>query len=276
MYQFKKITIAFLALATLNLTGCLHILEEVTFKKNGSGTYAMTLDMSELKGMVDMFKNFKPDDIAKPMESDSSSTDDGITEVKPPAKDKEGMPNIDPSNPFGQLGEQLGGVSESLSNIDGISNVKSVKDTVDFKFGYTFDFANVAALNKAIRVINKERYDTKADETFKYNGKSFERLPVGDLGSEIKKAMSGDNDGGEEMNLDMLKMFLGEMSYKQIYYFPDNKIKKSSNTLSEVAADGKKVTILLKPFNEEQAKKKASVATAIKLRWTIVAYMMFW
>jgi hypothetical protein len=265
MYQFKKITFVFLALATLNLTSCLHIIEEVTFKKNGSGTYAMTLDMGELKGMVDMFKNFKPDDIVKPMKSDSSSTDDGITEVKPPEK-KDGLPDIDPSNPFGQLGDQLGGVSESLSSIDGISNVKSIKDSVEFKFGYTFDFANMAALNKAIRVINKERYDSKAEETFKYNGKSFERLPVGDMGSEIKKAMSGDNGGSEEINLDMLKMFLGEMSYKQIYNFPDSKVKKSSNALSEMSADGKKVTIVLKPFNEEQAKKKAGVATAIKLR----------
>lgn len=259
MYFSRKIVFFITILSALTLSSCLHIVEEVTLRNNGSGTYAMTIDMSELKGMVDMLKNFKPEgDKGTDMPSDSTKTD-GINEVNPALPPAEGN-----ENPIIQMGDQLGGVSQSLKKIDGIANVQEVKDTVNFKFGYSFDFANVAALNKAIRVISKEKYDAKAEETYRFNGKSFERLPVGDLGNEIKKAMA-ENDS-EEMNMDMIKTFFGEMSYKQIYNFPERTVKKSTNPASEISADGHKLTITLKPFSEEQAKKNINVSTAVKLK----------
>ncbi len=56
------------------------------------------------------------------------------------------------------------------------------------------------------------------------------------------------------------------MTYKQTYHFPDAKVKKSTNPLSQVDSDGRSVTILLKPLDEEQQKKSPSVATTIKLK----------
>ena len=247
MKNLKNLFLVFFAAGSLLLTGCLHIVEEVTFQKDGKGSYKMMLDMSELKGMMDMFKNMAPD---------STAVAEGET---PPAAEGGG-------NEMVQMGEQLSGVSSSLKNVEGITNVVEINDTTNFQFGYTFNFTSVDALNKAIKVINKEKYDSKVEDVFKFSGKSFERLAESDLGEELKKALSEGEDEDMEGNAEMMKMFFADMTYKQIYHFPDREIKKSTNELSEVGDDGHTLTITLKPFDEEQQKKKQSVGTEVKLK----------
>ena len=95
-------------------------------------------------------------------------------------------------------------------------------------------------------------------------GKKFTRLAVGNLGDEIKKAMS-DGEEGEE-GMDMVKMFFSDMTYKQVYHFPDRTIKKSSNDLSEISDGNHTLTITIKPFDEEQMNKDVSVGTVVKLK----------
>lgn len=246
MKNFKNLFLAVLAIVSMALTGCLHILEEVTFKDNGSGTYKMTLDMSEIKGMMDMFKGMQADSLS----GDSSGV----------SMDAAG------DNGMSEMGVQLSSVAQTLKSVDGLSNVTEINDTASFSFGYSFNFANVAALNKAMKVINKEKYDSKVEEVFKFNGKNFERLAAGDLGAEIKKALAENEDAEAEANMDMVKTFFADMTYKQIYHFPDRAVKKSTNELSEITDDGHTLTIALKPFDEEQEKKKLSVGTAAKLK----------
>jgi len=243
------------------LTGCLHIIEEATFRNNGSGTYKMTLDMSEMKGMMDMFKGMGGDSTAMGMGGDSTAIQ-GEGDYTPPAAD---APPAE--DPMGGLGEQMSSVASTIKGLQGISNVVEIKDTTNFNFGYSFDFADVAALNRALKVINKDKYDSKVDEIFRFKGKTFERLPTGDLGAEMQKAMmNSGGDEGEEGNMDMVKTFLADMSYEQIYHFPDREVKKSDNKLGEISGDGHTLSIKLKPFDEEQQKKKASVATKVKLK----------
>jgi hypothetical protein len=168
------------------------------------------------------------------------------------------------------LGEQFSGVAASLQNIPGIKNIVEINDTAAFSFGYSFDFDNIAALNRALKVVGKDKFDAKNEETFKFNGKSFERLNVGDMSAEIKKAMSEGPDDGEDADVagqaDMMKMFFADMSYQQIYHFPERTVKKADNKLGEIGDNGHTLTISLKPFNEEQQKQKASVAAKVKLK----------
>jgi hypothetical protein len=82
----------------------------------------------------------------------------------------------------------------------------------------------------------------------------------------MQKAMMSGGDEGEEGNMDMMKTFLADMSYEQIYHFPDREVKKSDNKLGEISGDGHTLSIKLKPFDEEQQQKKATVATKVKLK----------
>ena len=259
MKNLKSLFLVVLTISVTMLTGCLHIIEEATFRNNGSGTYKMTLDMSERKGMMDMFKGMAGDSTAM-MGGDSTSIQ-GEGDYTPPA---EAAPTEDP---MGGLGDQMSSVASTLKGVEGITSVVEIKDTSNFNFGYSFDFADMAALNRALKIINKDKYESKVDEVFRFNGKSFERLSAGDMGEEMKKAMmDNEGEGGEEGSMDMVKMFLADMSYKQIYHFPDRAVKKSDNKLGEITDDGHTLTINLKPFDEEQAKSKASVATKVKLK----------
>lgn len=64
----------------------------------------------------------------------------------------------------------------------------------------------------------------------------------------------------------MVKMFFSDMTYQQVYQFPDMVVKKSSNKLSEISNNGHTLSITLKPFDEEQQKQKVGVATLVKLK----------
>lgn len=260
MKNLKNLFLAVFALSLTALTSCLHIIEEATFRNNGSGSYKMTLDMSEMKGMMDMFKGMEDGNVLG-TEGDSTSIQ-GEGDYTPPAEPTTG-------DPMGGLGDEMSNVAASIKGVQGISNVIEIKDTSNFNFGYSFDFTDVAALNRALKIINKDKYDTKVEEIFRFNGKSFERLGVGDLGAEMQKAMmenGGEGAEGDEGGMDMAKMFLADMSYKQIYHFPDRTVKKSDNKISEITNDGHTLTINLKPFSEEQQKSKASVAAKVKLK----------
>jgi hypothetical protein len=261
MKNLKSLFLVVLTISVTALTGCLHIIEEATFRNNGSGTYKMTLDMSEMKGMMDMMKGMGGDSTAMNMGGDSTSIQ-GEGDYTPPA---EAAPTEDP---MGGLGDQMSSVASTLQGVQGITSVVEIKDTTNLNFGYSFDFADMAALNRALKIINKDKYETKVEEVFRFKGKSFERLSTGDLGEEMKKAMmaNGGGDEGEESSMDMVKMFLADMSYKQIYHFPDRTVKKSDNKQGEISDNGHTLTISLKPFNEEQQKSKASVAAKVKLK----------
>jgi len=253
MKNLKNLLLTLFAVGSIGLTGCLHILEEVTFRNSGAGTYKMTLDMSEVKGMMDMMKGMAPDSTA----NDSTAIVDGA----PAAPADAGQDNA-----MAQMGEQLSSVAGSLKGVQGIANVVEVNDTSNLQFGYSFDFADVAALNRALKIINKEKYESKTEEIYKFSGKSFERLPVGNIGEELKKAVAENSGEEAEGSADMLKMFFADMSYKQIYHFPDREIKKNSNELGELSDSDHTLTITLKPFDEEQQKKNATVATTLKLK----------
>jgi hypothetical protein len=266
MKNLKIYSLLTLLVGSMLMTGCLNILEEVTFKKDGSGMYSMMIDMGEMKSMMDMFKNMAPgaDSTGTAItEGEKDMNSEDVNQAPPPAPEEAAAPSD-----MSQIGEQLtGGVAKSLKGIAGISNVVEVNDTAAYKFGYTFEFANVDALNKAIKIINKEKYDAKADETYKFSKKKFERLGAANIGEELKKALTeGGEEGGEEGSMDMLKSFFADMTYTQVYNFPDKKAKSSSNSLSEITNDGHTITIKQKPFSEDDSMKKAGIMTEIKLK----------
>ena len=268
MKNLKKLFLLAIIAGSLLLSGCFNIIEEITFKNNGSGTYSMIMDMGEMKSMMEMFKNMNPDaaegEATEGMEQDVNSEDVVVEEDStppPPMEENEGGMSEDNPGDMSQMGEQLtGGVKKSLEGVAGITNVVEINDTTIYKFGYTFDFASVDALNKAIKIINKEKYDAKADETFKFSGKKFERTGAANIGAELKKALSegGGEEGGDE-SMDMLKNFFADMSYTQIYHFPDRVVKKSTNSLTELSDGGHTLTIANKPFSEDEAMKKAGI-----------------
>ncbi|MCS6928699.1 MAG: hypothetical protein NZM43_04290 [Saprospiraceae bacterium] len=235
---------------------CLHIVEEVTVKKDGSGSYKMTIDMREVKTIMEAIKSMGMNE----------KTEENVEEEAAQTDEEEEAEEMDDEGAVSQLGVEISSIATSLKRVSGLSNIKEINDTSAYIFGYSFDFANIEALNKAIRIINREKYDSRVEETFRYKGGSFERLNAANIGEQFKKSIAEVEENSEEGNMDMVKALFSEMTYKQVYRFPDAKVKKSSNPLSELSQDRQSVTILLKPMDEEQNKKKPTVATVVKLK----------
>lgn len=249
MKKLKNLFFLVLAVASFSLTGCLHIVEELTTRANGSGTYKLTFDMSEMKSMVDMVKSMAADSLGQSAEG--------------------GMPGMDnPMSMLGMKGESMGLMS-ALKSVPGVSNINEVTDTVNFISTFSFDFADAAALNRAVNALFKDRFDQKITDPYEAAKKKFVRNATGDFGamfrSALGEAMEESGDEGAGMG-DMASMFFSTMTYKQVYNFPDRTVKKSTNPLSQISADGHTVTIELKPFDAEQQKQNAGIATSISLK----------
>lgn len=249
MKKFKNLFLLLLAVGSLSLTGCLHIVEELTMRNNGSGSYKLTFDLSEMKDMLDMVKS---------MAADSTG--------QAPA---EGMGEL--GNPMSMMGMKSESMElmNALKALPGVSNVAESNDTVKLVSSFSFDFADAAALNRALHAIYKDRFDKKIEDPYKNSKKKFERFATADLGTLFRttfdEAADASEAEGEGMG-DMASMFFSSMTYKQVYNFPDRTVKKSTNPLSEISADGHTVTIEIKPFDTEQQKQNPSVATVVSLK----------
>ncbi|MEM6347095.1 MAG: hypothetical protein AAF927_24690, partial [Bacteroidota bacterium] len=196
-----------LIMAVAIAPACLEIEEEVSLNKDGSGSYLMSIDMSEVMGMLQ-----------------------GMMGDNEEALDQAGM---------GKMDSTLQETANKLRELDGISKVKHSVEGFRFSIGY--DFSSLAVLNKAQSEGNISALGTGLDpsmaggaENFSLAKRTFTRAaaPMDDL-------MEG-MDEDEAGSIEMVKMFLGEASYKMTYRMP-GKVKSVSNELSEIQADGKTV-----------------------------------
>lgn len=120
---FKKFTPIFLTLTIFfSLSGCIEITEEASFNKDGSGNYALILDMSKAINEL------------------------GLTDLK--------------QIPGGSA--QLDSLKKELGSVKGISDVKHSIDDKKGILKIGFKFADINALNEVMRMKNKVKDNTES------------------------------------------------------------------------------------------------------------------
>lgn len=186
-------------------SSCLELKEEVYFKNNESGTFKFTINLSAIKDMVDMISQFSG-------ESKEEMTDD----VNDGFKDAE----------------------TELKSIAGISNIKSINDQENLVFGISYDFKNMAALNKAMHK-TFQNDELKNPIFFTYSKNKIERLDPLNIQKRIDEEVSE-----EDIQIPGLDptAFFSRMKYTAEYSF-EKKVSKASNDLSKLSLDQKKVTL---------------------------------
>lgn len=158
----KFITIGLFALTSLfTFSGCIDFLEDITYHKNGSGSYQFSIDAGELKSMLESFGDA--------------------------AKEK------DPTNDMASSFDEL---QKKLENVVGISNFQSINDTTAFRFGFSFDFKNAKALDLALHKV-----DDNAEATTKYVEGSKRQFTRFNSASIINQLLKGDGADDEEMEM---------------------------------------------------------------------------
>ncbi len=216
--RIKKtiIGIAGVVIMSLLLQSCFEIKEIITINKDGSGTFSMIIDLSEVKTMMEGFS-----------EGNSAESE----------------------SPLGGMEEEYEAMKSKLEYIDGISNIERLTENDGYLVSSSFDFANIEALNKGMNVIYEdENEDGSITEYYKLKGKNFERTALNNFLEDFKEEMGTEELADEDMNLSEI---FTDVSYVNMVTFKDARIKKSSNSDIEISDDGSTMTLKRYIFRED-------------------------
>lgn len=133
-YLANKVALLFWALIGLFALSSCSIEEEIHFNKDYSGSLKRTFDMRQMISMVESMKSMKS-------ESDSSET----------SEEEPSLPEM--LSQADSLNKQSG-FTQKLSEIEGISNANFKADEAGV-ISFSFDFANIEALNKGYNVLRE-------------------------------------------------------------------------------------------------------------------------
>lgn len=189
MLKSRLLTYLVVIAMALCFTSCINIIEKLKLNKNGSGTYAMTIDMGRLAGMMKMM-----------------------------GQDGEGMDEL-----MHSADSTFQANRAKLENLEGISNVQFLANRHNLNFIISYDFENLDALNQAIWAYNSQRKDTEYVDFFRFDKKVFSRANQDILTEALTGTMAEDG----ELEIDPALIF-GDMSYQLEIEFA-RKIKKVSN-----------------------------------------------
>lgn len=221
-----------LLVSSVLFTGCFEMLEEVHHNsKKGTGTYKFVMDMGGIKPMLEMAA----------------------------AMDTTGQFNIDTIDQFSAE------FVNKVTGLNGISDIKEIKDKENLQFGVEFSYKNIPSLNVAVgQLFDDGQLKSGGGEVF-FNAKKkvFERIDARAFNSLIDEFTGA--AGGEGGEMDMAMMFLKDVSYTMIYHF-DKKVKKVSNDLATISADKKTVEMKYFLFDEDRGGSSGTIENKIKLK----------
>lgn len=204
----KKYACLLYACLFISLSSCLEITEQVRLHNNGSGQFTLTVDMNQAQPLIELANSL----------SDNEDGADAKTELHT---------GMDESY-------------ERLKTVKGIGQPVIIKSKDGLLSGITFEFSNVAALNKAINVMRKNE---QPQQYFTYQQGQLHRLNT--LDQQIKVEAASDNN---LPNIDMtvngssIKDIMKSMVYRTEYVF-DTPVKDVSNKEATLSADRRKVTV---------------------------------
>jgi hypothetical protein len=222
MQKYFK-TLFGIALFTLMIgfSSCFDIVEEYHFNADGSGTAKMTVDVSQMMDMMAAFGGAM--DSLKSGDGELDKMDEMFDDTK---------------------------VVETLKKLPGIKNVQNLNDREAKVVGYSYEFANIEALNTAMIASNDDmslsnmmgmRGGAENEETrensIAYEGKKFVR--TFDMKMDQEKEQADD----EKQAMDLAMMMFKDAKYA-IHYTFDRKVKKvKKNDAAVIGADSKSVSI---------------------------------
>lgn len=196
------------------LTGCLYscfeIKENIRIHDDGSGSYSFLMDVSQLKPLFAMSRDFQ-----RSM-GDTS------------ARAKKSVPT---PNPLLEMKVKFDNLKSNLEAVAGITDYQTICDTLNYIIGAQYSFTNIESLNNSINVLRNASGNTGPIESthYTYENKRFEKI------NDISKA----NVTGSTSKNDSLTTELFRGARYTLTCTFDKKIKEVSNPLYFISADGK-------------------------------------
>jgi len=237
--MMRKFLILSLGVFTLALSSCLDVVEELFLNKDGSGTYALSYDLSSMlsdptmKGMVEGM-----------MEGDSSGMDfmtDKDTLIRLSQEELMAMPNPDFWKNF-QMHIQ-------------VDQAKAVFK-VEMKLAFA-DIKDIDYFSKNVSALSETE-----GGSFAGFGELFPGGSVYELGKGSLTRLAPENfEAPSEDDMAMIEMFFGSATYTSIYHLP-GKVSKAKIAGSKI--DGNTVTVTYPLMDVLQG--KANLEGSIKYK----------
>lgn len=261
--RLKNILIIALAMVSMTtFTGCIDIIEEVFFNKDGSGKYTMRMDMSGMMSMVKMMSEMEE---MMPEDEENAEEEEQEEEADLGAMMEQGVDSIM------YLKDASADVRQQFDDNPGFVDKVNMRMNVDpdeniFQIDFNLDFANMDDIDYFFKNFDKigammgnDEESSELDMLGGMGGGMGADSPLGGIMGDqftryfdmtkrtlIRRDASQENmDTEEEMGeeeMQMMEMMFGEAKYKMIYHMP-GKVKKMTNSSATLSADKKTVML---------------------------------
>lgn len=260
----KKLIFTLFIASTFTFTGCINILEEMFLNKDGSGKYAITIDMSALmeESTRQMLKSFAQEEGA---------------EI--PEDDNEEPTEVDSLFRMSELPSEARGNLSRPEFYDKVSmKIEASESKEVMKIGFILDFDNADDIDYFLKNMDKlmasaETEENPLGEMGGAGGGMFggmmpaagQDYRVFDIGKKLltrhKAPAPTEKTAEEDEGMAMMKMFMAGAEYNTVYHFP-GKVKSATNPNAKV--DGKTVTITGSLLDMMEG--KADMSTEVKFK----------
>lgn len=206
----------------LGFSSCFDILEEYEFNADGSGKAKIVMDVSKMMALME-----------------------GLGSALDSAADETGKVDDSMAEMFNDTK-----VIDNLKSVPGIKNIVNLNNRETSTIGYSFEFANVEALNAALIVRGNDlgmgeamgmsvddANETEKDNSISFAGKKFSRK------LDMKMEEKEDADDEDKESAAMAKMMFKDAKYTLRYTFANGVKKVKGNDAAVIGADHKTVTI---------------------------------
>jgi len=215
MMHKLKIWILLIFVAALSLQSCFEIREVVTFREDGSGSFSLSIDLSQVKQMLKGF-------------GQQEELEDG--------------------SPFQNMESEYHKTREKLEDVDGITNMRFISENDGYVITTGFDFSDVTALNNGMDVVYENETEFEAvPEYYRFKRRNFERTASHNFLDLVKNEFSGSDMAVEGMDLSTL---FADVAYVNEIHFEGRKIRRVKSGNVEVSDDGSTATNRYLIFNE--------------------------
>ncbi len=226
--KYNRFIVILIVIASVSLQSCFEIREIVRLQRDGSGTFSLVLDMSELKQMLEGF---------------------GESE------------EVAAESPLQDIEEDYDETMEKLNATEGIYNTRLESEEDGYVVISSFDFTDIEALNRGMQIIyNEEESGDEVPEYYVMKRRKFERTAAHDFLQQIKNEF--DTEASEAEGMDLSALF-SEVAYVNQVILEEMEVRKVRKGQVEVSEDAKTVTNRYLIFNEE---KEQSLEYVLRIR----------
>ena len=251
--------------ASMTFTSCINVLEEMFLNKDGSGKYAMTIDMSAIMDAStrEMLKSF-------------SQEEDAGEDAQ--AEEENAFPTeVDTTMYFRDMPADMRGALSRPDFYDKVSMKMVASESKEImKITFQLDFDNADDIDYFLKNMDKLMSSAgDQDNPLGAMGGGGEGMGglipsagidyrLFDISSKLlkrHKAPAPAENAEEDESMAMMKMFMAGAEYTTVYHFP-GKVKKATNPNAKI--DGNTVTI--KGDLLEMMEGKADMSTEVKFK----------